>query len=37
VLLYGCETWYVTRNIERKLQSFINNVWDQYWEYSGLK
>jgi hypothetical protein len=24
VLLYGCETWYVTRNIERKLQSFIN-------------
>jgi hypothetical protein len=26
VLLYGCETWYVTRNIERKLQSFINNV-----------
>jgi hypothetical protein len=24
VLLYGCETWYVTRNIERKLQTFIN-------------
>jgi hypothetical protein len=24
VLLYGYETWYVTRNIERKLQSFIN-------------
>jgi hypothetical protein len=24
VLLYGCETWYVTRNIERKLQSFVN-------------
>jgi hypothetical protein len=24
VLLYGCETWYVTRNIEIKLQSFIN-------------
>jgi hypothetical protein len=24
VLVYGCETWYVTRNIDRKLQSFIN-------------
>jgi hypothetical protein len=23
-LLYGCETWYVTTNIETKLQSFIN-------------
>jgi hypothetical protein len=24
VLLYRCETWFVTRSIERKLQSFIN-------------
>jgi hypothetical protein len=24
MLLHGCETWYVTRNIGRKLQSFIN-------------
>ena len=24
VLLYGCETWLVTKNIQRKLQTFVN-------------
>jgi hypothetical protein len=31
VLLYGCETWYVTRNIERKLQFFINRCLRIWW------
>jgi len=24
VLLYGCETWLVTKDIQRKLQTFVN-------------
>ena len=35
VLLYGCETWFVTKNIESKLQAFVNrclrNVLGIWW------
>jgi hypothetical protein len=24
VLLYGCETWLVTKEIQRKIQTFVN-------------
>jgi hypothetical protein len=29
VLLYGCETWFVTNNITQKLQAFVNRcLWN---------
>ena len=35
VLLYGCQTWKITKNITRKLQNFVNNclrkIYKIYW------
>ena len=37
VLLYGCETWFITKEIQRKIQTFVNRclryilrIWWQY-------
>ena len=36
VLLYGCETWLVTKEIQRKIQTFVNRCLRYiYKEYGG--
>ena len=31
VLLYGCETWLVTKEIQRKIQTFVNRCLRYTW------